>query len=84
MFDIEYGADYSDSYGIYDHDWDRAMGSLSRGLANLVDRRLINQEEFTAGMEWATGVVIEDEDVRVSATFGDNLTVAITLTGDDD
>ena len=35
-------------------------------------------------MEWATGVVIDDENVRVSATFGDNLTVSITVLGEDD
>lgn len=83
MFEIEYGADYSDSYVIHDNDWNRAMGTLSRGLANLVDRRLIYQEEFEQGMEWATGVVVEDENVRVSGMFG-VLTVSITLMGDDD
>ena len=79
MFEIEYGADYADSYVIHDNDWDRAMSKLSRGLANLVDRRLINQEEFTEGMEWSTGVVIDDMNVRTPATFG-LLTIAITLT----
>lgn len=83
MFEIEYGADYSDSYVIYDNDWDRAMGALSRGLAYHVDRRLISVEEFEQGMEWTTGVVVEDEGVRVSGIFG-GLTVAITLMGGDD
>ena len=83
MWEIEYVADYSDSYVIHDNDWDRAMERLSRGLANLVDRRLIYSEEFEQAMEWITGVVVEDEDVPVHGTFG-VLTVTITLTGDDD
>lgn len=79
MFEIEYGADYSDSCTIHDNDWDRAMGELSQGLGGLVDRRLIDREDFEQAMEWVTGVVAEDHGVRVPAHFGD-LTVALTLT----
>lgn len=84
MFEIEYGADYRDSYSIFDIDWDRAMSNLSQGLANLVNRGHISLDEYEQGMEWVTGVVVEDENVRVSATFGDNLTVSITVLGEDD
>lgn len=84
MFEIEYGADYRDSYSVFDNDWDRAMSTLSQGLASLVNRGHISRDEYEQGMEWITGVVIDDENVRVSATFGDNLTVGITVLGEDD
>lgn len=85
MFEIEYGADYSDSVKVIfpPENWDYEMSELSRDLAGMVDRRLIAQEDFEQSMEWITGVVVDDVNVRVPATFGD-LTVAITLTGDDD
>lgn len=81
MWEIEYGADWADSYEIRvrPEDWDGAMTTLSGHLADMVDRRLITQEEFEQGMEWVTGVVVEDRDVRVPATFG-GLTIALTLT----
>ena len=81
MWEIEYGADYSDSYEIRvrPEDWDGAMTTLSNHLAEMVERRLILPEEYEQGMEWVTGVVVEDRDVRIPATFGD-LTIALTLT----
>lgn len=79
MFDIEYGVDYADSYEITGYEWDKAMEILSFYLAKMVDDRLITQEEFEQGMNWVTGVVVEDHGVRVPATFGD-LTIALTLT----
>ena len=81
MFEIEYAADYADSYEIRvrPEDWDGAMTTLSNHLAEMVDRRLIDREDFEQGMEWITGVVVEDHGVRVPATFGD-LTIALTLT----
>lgn len=80
MWEIEYAPDYADSYEIRvrPEDWDRAMVELSEHLADMVGR-LITQEEFEQGMEWVTGVVVEDRDVRVSQTF-DGLTIALTLT----
>ena len=77
MFEIEYGADYADSYEIKGYEWDNAMEILSFYLAKMVDDRLISAEDFEQGMEWITGVVIDDVDVRVPAAFGD-LTIAIT------
>lgn len=81
MWVIEYGADYADDYEMRfrPEDWDGAMASLSEALADHVDRRLIDQEEFEQAMEWITGVVIEDAYVRIPATFG-GLSMAITLT----
>ena len=81
MWEIEYGADYADSYEIRvrPEDWDGAMTTLSNHLADMVDRRLIDREDFEQAMEWVTGVVVEDHGVRVPATFGD-LTIALTLT----
>lgn len=81
MFEIEYGADYADSYEIRvrPEDWDGAMTTLSNHLAEMVDRRLIDREDFEHAMEWVTGVVVEDRDVRVPAHFG-GLTIALTLT----
>lgn len=81
MWEIEYGADYADSYEIRvrPEDWDGAMTTLSEHLAEMVERRLITTEEYTEGMEWVTGVVVEDQDVRVPGTFG-GLTIALTLT----
>ena len=81
MWEIEYGADYADSVKVIfpPEDWDYEMTELSRDLAGMVDRRLITQEEYEQGMEWVTGVVVEDRGVRVPATFGD-LTIALTLT----
>lgn len=81
MWEIEYGADYADSVKVIFHpdNWDYEMSELSRDLAGMVDRRLIDREDFEQGMEWVTGVVVEDRDVRVPAHFGD-LTVALTLT----
>lgn len=81
MWEIEYGADYADSYEIRvrPEDWDGAMTTLSNHLAAMVDEFLITREEFEAGMEWVTGVVVEDQDVRVPGTFG-GLTIALTLT----
>ena len=81
MWEIEYGADYADSYEIRvrPEDWDGAMTTLSSHLAEMVERRLILPEEYEQGMEWVTGVVVEDRDVRVPATFG-GLTIALTLT----
>lgn len=81
MWEIEFGADYADSYEIRvrPEDWDGAMTTLSEHLAEMVDRRLITPEEFTEGMEWVTGVVVEDRDVRVSGVFG-GLVIALTLT----
>ncbi len=81
MFEIEYGADYATSYEITvkPENWDGAMTILSQHLADMVDSRRIDREDFEQAMEWATGVVVEDRNVRVPATFGD-LTVAITLT----
>ena len=88
MWHIEYGADWADSYEIHDTDWNRAMLNLSKGLTDHMKRGLITSEEFISAMEWASGVVIEDEDVRVPGRFEDGdgygLTVAITLTGEDD
>lgn len=88
MWHIEYGAEWADSYEIWDTDWDRAMRTLSNGLANHVDRRLITPEQFTEAMEWVTGVVIDDEDVRTPAQFDDEdgygLSVAITRVSDED
>lgn len=80
MWEIEYGADYADSYEIRckADDWDKAMTTLSNHLADMVDHRLIEQEEFEQGMEWVTGVVIDDHDVRVPGLFG-GLTIALTL-----
>lgn len=80
MFEIEYSAEYVDLYQIHDNDWDRALRNLSNGLAQFVDRNYITQEEFEQGMEWITGVVVEDYGVRVPAHFG-ALTVALTLHG---
>ena len=81
MWEIEYGADYSDSVKVIfpPEDWDYEMTELSRDLAGMVDRRLIYAEEYDQAMEWVTGVVVEDHGVRVSATFG-VLTIALTLT----
>ena len=79
MYTIEYGAEWTDAITLWDTDWDRAMSTLSEGLADYVDRRLITLEEFTEGMEWVTGVVIDDVDVRISQDFGD-LTIAVTIT----
>lgn len=80
MWEIEYGADYADSYEIRvrPENWDRAMVELSEHLADMVGR-LITQDEYVQGMEWVTGVVVEDHDVRVSGVFG-GLTIALTLT----
>lgn len=88
MWEIEYGADYADLYEIRvrPEDWDGAMSTLSQHLAEMVERRLILPEEFEQGMEWVTGVVVEDHDVRVSAHFGEDygglggLTISLTLT----
>ena len=81
MWEIEYGADYADSYEIRvrPEDWDGAMTTLSNHLAEMVDRRLIDREDFEQAMEWVTGVVVEDRDVRVSGVFG-GLVIALTLT----
>lgn len=81
MWEIEYGADWADSYEIRvrPEDWDGAMTTLSGHLADMVDRRLIYAEEYDQAMEWVTGVVVEDRGVRVPATFG-GLTIALTLT----
>ena len=81
MWEIEYGADYADSVKVVfpPENWDYEMTELSRDLAGMVDRRLIAREDFEQGMEWVTGVVVEDHGVRVPATFGD-LTIALTLT----
>ena len=81
MWEIEYGADYADSYEIRvrPEDWDGAMATLSNHLARMVERRHILPEEFEQGMEWVTGVVVEDRDVRVSGVFG-GLVIALTLT----
>ena len=81
MWEIEYGADYADSYEIRvrPEDWDGAMATLSNHLAEMVERRHILPEEFEQGMEWVTGVVMEDRDVRVSGVFG-GLVIALTLT----
>ena len=81
MWEIEYGADYADSVKVVfpPENWDYEMTELSRDLAGMVDRRLIDREDFEQAMEWMTGVVVEDRDVRVPATFGD-LTIALTLT----
>lgn len=88
MWHIEYGAEWASSHEIWDTDWDRAMRTLSNGLADHVDRRLITPEQFEAAMEWATGVVIDDEDVRVPSFFegvaGYRLIVAITRVSDGD
>ena len=81
MWEIEYGADYADSYEIRvrPEDWDGAMATLSNHLAEMVERRHILPEEFEQGMEWVPGVVVEDRDVRVSGVFG-GLVIALTLT----
>lgn len=81
MWEIEYGADYADTYEMRfrPEDWDGAMTELSNHLADMVNRRLIDAEEFEQGMEWVTGVVIDDTDVRVPGLFG-GLTIALTLT----
>lgn len=88
MWHIEYCADWADSYEIHDTDWNRAMLTLSNGLTDYMRRRIITPEEFISAMEWATGVVIEDEDVRVPGQFEDangyGLTVAITRVSDGD
>ena len=86
MWTIEYGADWADSYEVSGYDWDKSMEILSFYLAKMVDDRLITQEEFEQGMEWVTGVVIDDEDVRVPAYFseeyGGGLSIAVTLVSD--
>lgn len=81
MFEIEFGADYADSYEIRTRpeDWDGAMTALSNTLAEFVDRRLIDHDDFVAAMEWVTGVVIDDVNVRHSQTFG-YLGMSVTLT----
>lgn len=88
MWHIEYCADWADSYEIHDTDWNRAMLTLSKGLTDYMRRRIITPEEFIPAMEWATGVVIEDDDVRVSGQFEDangyGLTVSITRVSDGD
>lgn len=78
MFEIEYGADSHD-ITIRPDEWDMGMATISQDLADNVDRGLITAENFEQGMEWLTGVVIDDEGVRVPATFGD-LTIAVTRT----
>lgn len=80
MWEIEYGAEYANAVEVHfpAEGWDKEMTNISRDLADMVDRHFISPEDFEQAMEWLTGVVIEDEDVRVPATFGD-LTIVVTL-----
>lgn len=59
--------------------WDEIAAVASSITASFVDSGNISEKEFEEGMEWLTGVVVEDHDVRVPAHFGD-LTIALTLT----
>lgn len=79
MWQIETGADWADSYSA-EFNFHDSMVEWFRITVNMfIDRRLVTLEEAQSALEWVRGVVIDDIDVRVPATF-DGLTVAITRT----
>lgn len=82
MFEIEYGVDYAEAYIIRSDDWGKAVLGLYADLTDLLDRSYITSEEFVSAVQWVSGVVIDDADVRVPGRFEDGdgfgLSVAIT------